>query len=207
MGKNIFDDLPLTLSRQEPRPAKREPRPEPAEPQLFPGIQRSADRSAGRRCAGGLAGRDRRACSGLVADAFRARSPRHRQAQAAGKHAGVSRPCRPRRHRRHRRLLRHRIFTAFGASEADRRRFRAQISAPSGADIARRRHNARHRGSRRYPQSASRAAASDGRRNRSATDQSRPDCPAGDPEQRIAAASCPGAKACADPRGLPRRRA
>ncbi len=36
MGKNIFDDLPLTLSRQEPRPAKREPRPEPAEPQLFP---------------------------------------------------------------------------------------------------------------------------------------------------------------------------
>jgi hypothetical protein len=36
MGKHIFDDLPLTLSRREPRPARREPRPERAEPQLFP---------------------------------------------------------------------------------------------------------------------------------------------------------------------------
>jgi hypothetical protein len=36
MGKNIFDDLPLTLSRREPRPARREPRPERSEPQLFP---------------------------------------------------------------------------------------------------------------------------------------------------------------------------
>jgi hypothetical protein len=36
MGKNIFDDLPLTLPRREPRPARREPRPERAEPQLFP---------------------------------------------------------------------------------------------------------------------------------------------------------------------------
>lgn len=37
MGKNIFDDLPLTLPRREPRPAGREPRrPERAEPQLFP---------------------------------------------------------------------------------------------------------------------------------------------------------------------------
>ncbi len=36
MGKNIFDDLPLTLSRREPQPARRESRPERAEPQLFP---------------------------------------------------------------------------------------------------------------------------------------------------------------------------
>jgi hypothetical protein len=37
MGKNIFDDLPLTLPGREPRPAGREPRrPERAEPQLFP---------------------------------------------------------------------------------------------------------------------------------------------------------------------------
>src|SRR5580658_4404494 len=37
MGKNIFDDLPLTLPRRGPRPAGREPRrPERAEPQLFP---------------------------------------------------------------------------------------------------------------------------------------------------------------------------
>ena len=39
MGKNIFDDLPLTLPRREPRPARREPRPERAEPQLFPASQ------------------------------------------------------------------------------------------------------------------------------------------------------------------------
>jgi hypothetical protein len=36
MGKNIVDDLPLTLARREARPARREPRPERAEPQLFP---------------------------------------------------------------------------------------------------------------------------------------------------------------------------
>jgi hypothetical protein len=37
MGKNILDDLPLTLPRREPRPAGQEPRrPERAEPQLFP---------------------------------------------------------------------------------------------------------------------------------------------------------------------------
>jgi hypothetical protein len=36
MGKNIFDDLPLTLPRREPRPARREPQSERAEPQLFP---------------------------------------------------------------------------------------------------------------------------------------------------------------------------
>ena len=200
MGKNIFDDLPLTLPR-------REPRPERAEPQLFPasGVRPIDPPVADAQVASpvGTGGHvpvlsptpfapDRLATGkpGLPAStlAFLA---------LVGLVAiGVIGAC----YGIGFSLLSGPARQTVAASEA-------QISAPSGADIARRRHNACHRGSRRYPRSAGRAAAGGGRRNRSAADQSRPDCSAGGPEQRIAAASCPGAKACVDPRGLRRRRA
>ena len=115
----------------------------------------------------------------------------------------VSRPCRPGRHRRHRRLLRHRIFAAFAASEADRRRFRAQIIAPSAADAIRRAPNRRcneHVTAAKPPRSPTRRAAADqrqrgARRNRSAADQSR--CPASSRRSgKIAAKLAVRRKAC-----------
>ena len=88
------------------------------------------------------------------------------------------RPCRPGRHRRHRRLLRHRHLHCFRGERQTVAASEPEISASSGADIARRRHNACHRGSRRFPirqprRSQRRPPSPPLRR----TIKARPDCP------------------------------
>ena len=203
MGKNIFDDLPLTLSRREPQPARRESRPERAEPQLFPasGVRPIDPLVADAQVASpvGTGGHvPVLSPTPFAPDRLAAGSPGCRRARwcfsplsglvaigviGASYGIGFSLLSGPARQ----------TVTASGPNSAP-------LPPPISPDAG---HKARHRDSRSYPRSTGRAAAGGGRRNRSAADQSRPNCPAAAPEQRITAASRPGAKAASTPAAPP----